>query len=79
MVLAPAPNVGQLAIGAAMGRLGDAVDIATLVVLEILLQVESRVAVRVRRATGARERRLPTLGAELPVHLARHVEAAVAP
>lgn len=78
VVLASALHVVQLAAGGAMYRLWYAVDVAALVVLEVLLEVQPHVSVAVSRAGSPCEGGLPALGAELLVHLPCHVEATVA-
>lgn len=78
VVLAAALGVGQLAVGAAVRGLGDAVDVAALVVDKVLAQVQLHLARRVGRAAHARERGVAAFGAELPVHLLGDGEAAVA-
>ena len=78
VALAAALHTGHLAVGSAVHRLGDAVHVAALVVLEVALEVELHLARAVGAAARPRQRRLPALGAELLVHLPRHVEAPVA-
>lgn len=78
VALAAALHALHLAVGGAVHRLGDAVDVAALVVLEVALEVQLHLARAVGAAARPRQRRLPTLGAELLVHLPRHVEAAIA-
>lgn len=78
VILSATRRVSQLAVGAAVRGLGDAVDIAALVVDKVLLQVQLHVARRVGRAADARERGVAAPGAELPLHLLGHAEAAVA-
>lgn len=78
VALAAALNARHLAVGGAVHWLGDAVDVAPLVVLEVALQVQLHLAGAVGAAARPRQRRLPALGAELLVHLPRHVEAPVA-
>lgn len=78
VALAAALNARHLAVGGAVHGLRDAVDVAPLVVLEVALQVQLHLAGAVGAAARPRQRRLPALGAELLVHLPRHVEASVA-
>lgn len=78
MVLSSTVDVVHLAAGSAMNWLGHAVDVATLVILEVLLQVQAHISVAVSRAGYPCEGGLSALGAELSVHLSRHVEATVA-
>lgn len=78
VALAAALNARHLAVGGAVHGLGDAVHVAPLVVLEVALQVQLHLARAVGAAARPRQRRLPALGAELLVHLPRHVEAPVA-
>lgn len=78
VALAAALHARHLAVGGAVHRLGDAVDVAPLVVLEVALQVQLHLARAVGAAARPRQRRLPALGAELLLHLPRHVEAPVA-
>lgn len=78
VALAAALHARHLAVGGAVHRLGDAVDVAALVVLEVALEVQLHLARGVGAAARPRQRRLPALGAELLVHLPRHVEAPVA-
>lgn len=78
VALAAALHAGHLAVGGAVHRLGDAVDVAALVVLEVALEVQLHLARAVGAAARPRQRCLSALGAELLVHLPRHVEAPVA-
>lgn len=78
MVLASTIDIVHLAAGSAMDWLWDAIDIATLIILKVLLQVQAHVAVAVSRTGYPRERGLSALGAELSVHLPRHIETTVA-
>lgn len=78
VVLTPALHIAQLAVGAAVRGLGDAVHIAALVVDEVALQVQLRGARCVGRTADARQCGLPALGAELPVHFLADGEAPVA-
>lgn len=71
-------HVSLSAIGGAMHWLRDAVDVAALVVLKVLFQVQPHVARCVGRAAGPRQGGLAALGAELALHLSCPVEAAVA-
>lgn len=78
MALAAALHARHLAVGGTVHRLGDAVHVAALVVLEVALEVQLHLARAVGAAARPRQRRLPALGAELLVHLTRHVKAPVA-
>jgi hypothetical protein len=78
VALAAALDPVHLAVGGAVHRLGDAVDVAPLVVLEVALEVQLHPARGVGAAARAGEGRLAAPGAELLVHLSCHVEAAVA-
>lgn len=78
-LLTAAPDVRLLAAGRAVRGLGDTVNVATLVPLKILLEVQREVAGRVGRAGNARERRLPAVGAELARKVLADLEAPVTP
>lgn len=77
-VLAAALDIGLLAVGRAVRWLGDAEDVATLVDLEVLLEVEGEVARGVRGARHAREGRLAAGRAELLRRVLANLPAAVA-
>lgn len=78
VALAAPLHARHLAVGGAVHGFRDAVDVATLVILEVALEVQLHLARAVGAAACSCESRLAALGAELLVHLPRHVEAPVA-
>lgn len=67
-----------LAAGVAGHRFGDAVPVAAVVPLHVLLQVQLELPVGVRGAGHAGQRVFPAARAELPVHFLGGAEAGVA-
>jgi len=77
-ILSSALDIGVLATGRPVGRLGDAKDVAAVVVLEVGLQVESEVARRIRAAGYTRQGSVAARGAELLGHILADLPAGVA-
>lgn len=70
--------LGQTSIRGPVNWLGNTVDVATVIPLEILLEVNLEVSVLIGGATCAHECGLSTGRTELLVHLFCDLEAAVA-
>lgn len=77
-VLASSLDIGRLAAGCAVCRFGDAVNVATLVELEVLLQVESCVAGGIGRARDSCQGGLSAARAKLLGRVFANKIAAVA-
>ena len=78
-VLAASLDIVAFPIGRPVGRLRDAVHVAPVVVLKVLLEVEGEVTRGVGAARDARQGGLAAGRAELFRHVLAYLEAAVAP